>query len=553
MNSAPVEQTKRIVKFTGYHSHLPGLVGAFTRTEGPVLEIGAGVFSTPVLHDLCAAAGRQLVTYEQEGPWADALQKRMSDKTHEWRIVRSYDDMNLVGPWGLALIDRPGTIERLDDARELSLHAGVVVIHAADAPEILRELGVLFKWILWHRHLGLWHTAICSNTVDVTKWNLPTWAASELPPNPLAGGHPVGSIPSPPEAVAEGKKIVQLDDGGYFNGSLNAELRAFAGDGFRNREDKSQQRRTSPMKDAKTGLVLYTGKGLSVSMENHYKGTHAFLVLSGPSSNELNLRGTLEGKRGAAVMCVNNSWSLIRPNMWTAVDDPNTFLDIGWKDPGITKFVPYGLEMKRLGLKMPDGTFRWSGRSVSHMPNVWFYKRNDRFNPDTYLHEDTVNWGCHQNVVDKLGCGGSRSVMLAALRLMYYLGFREVYLVGADFYMDQQKGYAFPQTRERGSIKGNNNTYRDLEIRFKHMQPMFKEAGFNVYNCNPKSHLTAFPHLPYGEALARTVGKFEASGLDTFGWYDAWKRGGKKVAPGVNPDGVYPRAGAQPGPPNGAR
>ena len=54
-------------------------------------------------------------------------------------------------------------------------------------------------------------------------------------------------------------------------------------------------------------------------------------------------------------MCVNNSWSLLRPTLWTCVDDPCTMLDIGWKDPGIMKLVPYGKEKARLGLKMDDG------------------------------------------------------------------------------------------------------------------------------------------------------------------------------------------------------
>ena len=77
------------------------------------------------------------------------------------------------------------------------------------------------------------------------------------------------------------------------------------------------------------------------------------------------------------------------------------------------------------------------------MPNVWYYKRNDYFKPDEYLSEPTVNWGNHQKTVDKLGCGGSRSVMLAAFRLLYYLGFKTIVLVGADFKMAPDRKYAF--------------------------------------------------------------------------------------------------------------
>lgn len=538
MNSAPVEQNRRIVKFTGYHSHLPALVGAFTRTEGPVLEIGSGVFSTPVLHDLAAKADRRLVTYEENGAWAKAISTKVAGPNHEFRVVESYDDMELIEPWGLALVDRPGVPGRLKDTRLLAPITDVVVLHAADDPEIIAELPKLFKWVLWHRHLGLWHTAICSNVHDLTKWDLPTWKMEELPPNPLAGYRPVGSAQVPMEEPMPEPRL-PLEGGGFAHGKLNETFTEFAGDNFKNIEDKKQQRRIGQGTKQKTGLVLYTSKGHSVSLEDHYKGDQAFLVLSGPSSNALDLKGTLEGKRGVVTMCVNNSWSLLRPTLWTAVDDPNTFLDAGWKDPGITKFVPYGKEESRLGLKMPDGSFRWSGRKVGQMPNIWFYKRNDRFDPDTYLNEDTVNWGCHQNITDKLGCRGSRSVMMAAIRILYYLGFRTIYLVGADFQMNERMKYAFRQDRERGSIKGNNNTYRDLNIRYKHMRPMMEAAGLRVFNTNPKSRLEAFDMIDYKEAIAKTAGRFEGASLDTLGWYDSWKKSGKKVRPGVNPDGKY--------------
>lgn len=39
----------------------------------------------------------------------------------------------------------------------------------------------------------------------------------------------------------------------------------------------------------------------------------------------------------------------------------------------------------------------------------------------------------------------------------------------------------------------------------KELNPLFRKAGYQVYNCNAASKLTAFPHLPYEEALAASM------------------------------------------------
>ncbi len=308
---------------------------------------------------------------------------------------------------------------------------------------------------------------------------------------------------------------------------------ALAANEWRDQYDANQARRPSPtpMRRRPTSLMLYTSRGHSVSLEGHFKGETAFLILSGPSTQKQDLK-RLEG-RGFLTMCVNNSWSLLRPNIWTSVDDPCTFLDAGWKDPGIMKLVPYGKQPARLGTKLSSGKFRWSRGTVDAMPNVWYYKRNEKFNTQTYLTEETVNWGCHQKVADDLGCRGSRSVMLAAFRLLYYLGFNTINLVGADFEMSETAKYAFKQERDRMSIKGNNNTYRDLNKRFAALKPQLAEAGVKVFNLSPTSKLEAFEHKSFDDATLGVARRFAS--IDTDGWYTWHKGKGKKLKPGENP------------------
>ena len=93
-------------------------------------------------------------------------------------------------------------------------------------------------------------------------------------------------------------------------------------------------------KPARDGLRLYTAPPTfeSVSLSGFYRGRSAFLMLSGPSLKQIDL--SLLDARGIVTMAVNNAWSVRRPTLWTCVDDPGRFIDVGWKDPGILKFVP---------------------------------------------------------------------------------------------------------------------------------------------------------------------------------------------------------------------
>jgi len=489
----------------GFHTHLPFLVTALCNTYGSVLEIGGGFYSTPILSDLCGKMGRLLHTCEHPGPYADALKDIGVRPHHTFTIVSDYSQVPYDKEWGLALIDHGSGAQRVEALRRLKPWAKVIVVHGADGPDLIREVQS-FASHVWCKHLKPWKTAIVSDTVPLSEWDITTPATDMV----------VGNDPSPP-AVS--------------GGPLDA-THPLVKDGYRDQNDARESRRPPPTSKKQSNLLLYNKQGHSFCMEDHWKGATAFLVLSGPSSNELDLSKIQ--RRGVVTMAVNNAWSLVRPTIWTSVDDPCTFLDAGWKDPGILKLVPYGLINKRLGTKH-GGKWRWSGKTVGEMPNLLFYKRNEHFKVNEYLHEDTVNWGNHKKVVDSLGCGGSRSVMLAAMRLLFYLGFRTVNLVGCDFKMSEEKKYAFPQERCAGAIRGNNNTYRDLNIRFKALRPLMEAQGMKVFNCNPNSGLEAFDHKPYDACVAEADRFNDPAALDTFGWYDTVKAGGKKLPEGVNP------------------
>ena len=271
-------------------------------------------------------------------------------------------------------------------------------------------------------------------------------------------------------------------------------------------------------KPARSGVRLYTADFDSMSLCDFYRGRSAFLMLSGPSLNQLDL--TQLSRRGIVSMAVNNAWTLHRPTLWTCVDDPGRFIDTGWKDPGILKIVPVSHFDKRLRVQNPDGSFRASAFKVRQMPGVLFYRRSDHFDHSRFLKSDTINWGQDGEHTDSLGIKGKRSVMLAALHLLHYLGFRTVYLLGCDFKMANDRKYAFSEDRTKEAIRHNNILYESLQKRFEALKPHFDQHGFKVINCSPGSELGVFERMEFAEAIA-AAGAECGKEVDTAGWYQA--------------------------------
>lgn len=259
-------------------------------------------------------------------------------------------------------------------------------------------------------------------------------------------------------------------------------------------------------------LSVTTTDNHRISLKNIYKNSSAFLILSGPSFKQiLDSREKIQlGTRefwykdalkypGFLTMGVNNSVKSFRPNLWTCVDDPDRFIKSVWLDPKIQKFIP----CEHMTKNIFDNVL-WAETSipVSSCPNVFGIERNNKFNAENFLTESTFNWGDHKDF------GGGRSVMLIAIKLMYYLGIRQIYLLGCDFKMDEDNKYHFKQDRTKQAIKNNNNTYVRMIERFDKLRPIFDKAGLNIYNCNKNSELKSFKFIDFHEAILKVYEKF---------------------------------------------
>lgn len=115
-----------------YGTHFP-LLAAIVRqitNDLPVLELGCGHFSTPMLHLMCV--GQRLVTVETDAQWMSKFTDLKSD-THEFHHVPEdgWDAFTLLDKirWGVAFVDHKPGDRRWKELRRLANTAEYVVCH----------------------------------------------------------------------------------------------------------------------------------------------------------------------------------------------------------------------------------------------------------------------------------------------------------------------------------------------------------------------------------------------------------------------------------------
>lgn len=260
--------------------------------------------------------------------------------------------------------------------------------------------------------------------------------------------------------------------------------------------------------------------------EGTMHGGAGFIIGGGPSFTDEQAK--LLSQRGIWSMAINNAacHPLHRPNAMVCADPPNKFHDGIWRDPGIMKFVPIPkLRGGRGSLRAQrgDGTFYKPGMSVVDCPNVWGFLRRNWCEADESFFTDTgAAWGNLAAGVLRTGRAKGVCTLLLAIRLMYWLGFRTIYLVGVDFKMSEQAGYFYPQARDADAVTSNMDLYsviRDLLAEIKN-KGIFEAFGLKVVNCNPESALDIFEHSPIDEAVSWALKEFPQQPWKMQGWYE---------------------------------
>ena len=265
-----------------------------------------------------------------------------------------------------------------------------------------------------------------------------------------------------------------------------------------------------------------------VGMEGMYSGASCFLVCGGPSLNEkgFDYYNSMLSQPGIISMGINNITNFIRTNLWIANDMPGRFSYTIWTDPRIMKFTPiYRVDQPLWSNELQANL----DRTVSDCPGVVYFR------PHTWGTFKESDWfGLNRLMFGYQTGKGSRSTFLLALHALYYLGFENVYLVGCDFYMDKENKYAFSEQRTGHAIRSNNSLFNMCREVLASLQVHFKRIGFNVYNCNPKSHLKVFPFKDFEGTIKKHVIKPQKS---CFGYYVCKKK--KQNQPHIELSGPF--------------
>lgn len=171
---------KRSLGDADYGTHMPALVTTVAFTKGPVLEMGCGDFSTPLLHALCAKDQRFLLTVDTDKKWLGYFLDLYSHWHQLWYLP-VYEDDWMKNPkpylwdqignnvhWSVVFIDhRPGE-RRVIDIQRLRNNTDIFVVHDTQEASYDYEPTLSsFKYkYVYERYTT--QTTIVSDTIDIT-------------------------------------------------------------------------------------------------------------------------------------------------------------------------------------------------------------------------------------------------------------------------------------------------------------------------------------------------------------------------------------------------
>lgn len=115
-------------------SHIPILIKLFQHTTGTILELGMGVYSTPLLFWLCVDSGRKLVSYENNEKYFNVV-GRNNNSLHEAHLIADWNSIDLARIWDITFIDTDPMDMRAILVSKVINNSNYVVIHDSQPKE----------------------------------------------------------------------------------------------------------------------------------------------------------------------------------------------------------------------------------------------------------------------------------------------------------------------------------------------------------------------------------------------------------------------------------
>lgn len=106
-------------------THLQALVWALYRTDGPILELGVGWYSTPLLAGVAEVTGRRVICVEGNRHWFAWAEQRFDGRV---MVVSPVDGIHAFElTWGLVLVDHGDGARRAESVHRY--RRTCVVVH----------------------------------------------------------------------------------------------------------------------------------------------------------------------------------------------------------------------------------------------------------------------------------------------------------------------------------------------------------------------------------------------------------------------------------------
>jgi len=165
-----------------YSTHQEALVRMLMRTEGPVLELGIGEYSSVIMHEICEKQGRYLKTVTQDDKWHKKYEF-LSAPMHEIVLIPGGRELEAwqnnaevikqvpnttEGRWGLAMIDQAPGSARVWTMHQIRNMTDFFLVHDTDEMQHYKYHSIFktFKYSKWYKRLKP-HTTVLSDLREI--------------------------------------------------------------------------------------------------------------------------------------------------------------------------------------------------------------------------------------------------------------------------------------------------------------------------------------------------------------------------------------------------
>lgn len=132
-------------------THVPILCALLAKTGGPVVEFGAGHYSTPLLHFVAKTTGRLVLTVETNQEWNDYFAESFQNEHHKFfctenKLISTSFPANEWGAykWDIAFIDCGPDIDRARCVKMMKSRAKYIMVHDTEPNASVYDWGDIF-------------------------------------------------------------------------------------------------------------------------------------------------------------------------------------------------------------------------------------------------------------------------------------------------------------------------------------------------------------------------------------------------------------------------